>query len=153
MDVAHELVYEIYKVSPAVLISVVPVLEQELKVDDIPSRLLATRVTGKMLSEKNSNLSKDFPILWKLWLDRSMDSQPTVRLERVALSASFYENQPALWEDINKSLLERLQDPDDRVRVACCTLFNQFTKATMLDNVSTAIFKGIQERTRDRQVI
>ena len=30
-EVAHELVYEIYKVAPGVLISVVPILEQELK--------------------------------------------------------------------------------------------------------------------------
>ena len=30
-EVAHELVYEIYKVAPGVLISVIPILEQALK--------------------------------------------------------------------------------------------------------------------------
>lgn len=78
---------------------------------------------------------------------------PGIRLERISRSLIFYENHPDLNEEISKTLVDRLQDPDDKIRVVACSTFNPVTDPNLLESIPLAVFKAIVDRCRDRKPV
>ncbi len=65
----HELRGLLARYCPALLHSVVPPIEEELRVEDVPLRTLATQTLGGMFAEKGgSELAHTFPSAWASWL-------------------------------------------------------------------------------------
>ena len=79
---AHDLIKALNKGCPSLLLNVVPQLEEELRVDRLQLRILATQVLGDMFAEpKNgAELSKKYPSAWQCWLHRKSDKAAGVRL-------------------------------------------------------------------------
>lgn len=71
---AHELIQEIHKTVPDVLLSVIPQLEEETKVEDVHVRTLGTKALGIMFAERNSFVAQNYPLVWKSWLNRYVSS-------------------------------------------------------------------------------
>lgn len=68
---AHKLILEIYAVAPGVLLSVIPQLEEELKVENVHVRSLSTQVMGHMFSSVDGvQLAATYPSVWRNWVDR-----------------------------------------------------------------------------------
>lgn len=67
---AHELILDIFNVSPPVLMSVIPQLEAELKVDNVQLRSLAMTTLGRMFC-KSQKLAVVYNQCWDSWMDRS----------------------------------------------------------------------------------
>lgn len=81
---AHELVKQLSRSCPSLLHSVIPQLEEELRVEEVQVRLIATQALGEMFSEKGgSDLVKKYPTTWNVWLMRKNDKAAAVRLKLV----------------------------------------------------------------------
>ena len=77
----HTLIKQLNHACPALLHNVVPQLEEELRVEEIQIRQMATQVLGEMFADSaGGDLEKKFPSTWTLWLAKKNDKAATVRL-------------------------------------------------------------------------
>jgi sister chromatid cohesion protein PDS5 len=92
---AHDLVKQLSRSCPALLHSVIPQLEEELRVEEVQLRLIATSVLGEMFSDKGgADLVKKYPSTWNVWLQRKNDKSGAVRLKLVEAAKGLLVNLP-----------------------------------------------------------
>lgn len=93
---AHELIKRLNHAAPALLHSVVPQLEEELRVQSLQHRLLATQVLGEMFADKvnGPDLVKKYPTTWKAWQMRKNDKSGAVRLKFVESAKGLLTGSP-----------------------------------------------------------
>lgn len=78
---AHTLIKRLNRSCPALLHNVVPQLEEELRVQELQIRTMATQTLGEMFSEKNgADFARKYPTTWSMWLSRKNDQTASVRL-------------------------------------------------------------------------
>lgn len=65
-----DLIYELNKICPSVLLAVLPQLECKLKSNQEGERLGAVALLARMFSEKDSTLAKHHTQLWRAFLGR-----------------------------------------------------------------------------------
>jgi sister-chromatid-cohesion protein PDS5 len=79
--VAHELIKRLHHSCPGLLHSVIPQLEEELRVEQPTLRLIATQVLGEMFADKGGpDLVKKYPSTWNIWVLRKNDRSAMIRL-------------------------------------------------------------------------
>lgn len=84
---AHDLIKRLNRSCPSLLHNVVPQLEEELRVEEIQIRLMATQVLGEMFADKGGmEFMKKYPSTWTFWIARKNDKAPAVRLAFVEAS-------------------------------------------------------------------
>lgn len=71
---AHLLMRKINSVTPELLLNAMPLLQEEMKVDHLGIRQLATETLGEMFAEETSNVAEKYPNIWKTWLTRYFSS-------------------------------------------------------------------------------
>lgn len=77
----HALIKQLNHVCPALLHNVVPQLEEELRVEEVQLRQMATHVLGEMFADNvGGDLEKKYPSTWTFWLARKNDKAAPVRL-------------------------------------------------------------------------
>ncbi|KAG9311776.1 armadillo-type protein [Chiua virens] len=132
---AHVLVKQLSKSCPSLLHSVIPQLEEELRVDQVQVRLIVTQALGEMFAEKGgSDLIKKYPTTWNVWLMRKNDKAAAVRLKLV-----------------EKILNLKLLDPDEKVRASVCKVYSQLDYETALHCVSEAQLRAVAGRGMDKK--
>ncbi|KAH0834786.1 hypothetical protein J3R83DRAFT_10387 [Lanmaoa asiatica] len=78
---AHDLVKQLSKSCPSLLHSVIPQLEEELRVDQVQVRLIVTQALGEMFADKGgSDLIRKYPTTWNVWLMRKNDKAAGLKL-------------------------------------------------------------------------
>lgn len=101
---AHNLIRQINRSVPSLLTNVIPQLEEELATENAAYRRLATEVLGLMFGEKpgQGDLAHRHPSTWKLWLGRSRDKTPAVRMALVSSLKGIWTQHPELANDISR---------------------------------------------------
>ncbi|KAL6073815.1 Sister chromatid cohesion protein pds5, variant 3 [Balamuthia mandrillaris] len=117
-DYAHELIWELNKISPTILLYVLPELERELKVEDLSKRKSVVKLLGEMFSAEGSLLPTSYPQLFNTFISRFNDIEPDIRLLMIQYVPQFIKNHPASHKSINEALQKRLRDLDEKVREA-----------------------------------
>lgn len=103
---AHDLVKQLSCSCPALLHSVIPQLEEELRVDEVQLRLIATQVLGEMFSDKGgADLVKKYPSTWNMWLQRKNDKVGSVRLKLIEAAKGLLVNLPQCREVVEGAAL------------------------------------------------
>ncbi|CAG8774040.1 7082_t:CDS:2, partial [Acaulospora morrowiae] len=105
--IAHDLIKELNRTAPGLLLNVIPQLEEELKLDDLNLRMLATQVLGEMFSEKNSTLASRYDNVWKMWLLRRNDKIADVRCAWTEYCLPLYSNHHELAKQINEAIISK----------------------------------------------
>jgi len=78
---AHDLITRLNRFCPSLLHNVVPQLEEELRVDEVSIRVMATQTLGEMFADSGgTDFMKKYPSTWNLWLTRRNDKAAAVRL-------------------------------------------------------------------------
>jgi sister-chromatid-cohesion protein PDS5 len=168
---AHDLVRQINRSCPALLHSVMPQLEEELRVEDIQLRMLASQVLGEMFADQSGHdLVKKYPSTWNMWLQRKNDKSPAIRLRFVEAAKSLLINLPDHREAIEgtnchsmvaicvivlghlDALSSKLLDPDEKVRAAVCKIYSQLDYETALLHVSKEQLQAVASRGADKKV-
>ncbi|KAG6901443.1 hypothetical protein C0995_011956 [Termitomyces sp. Mi166 len=149
---AHELIKRLNHSCPGLLHSVIPQLEEELRVEDVNLRMIATQVLGEMFGDKGgAELVKKYPTTWNVWQLRKNDKAASVRLKFVEAAKGLLVNlfeQRAILDD---ALRSKLVDPDDKVRAATCKMYGQLDYETVLHHVSEEQLHELAERGVDKK--
>ncbi|KAI6134781.1 armadillo-type protein [Pisolithus croceorrhizus] len=149
---AHELVKQLARSCPSLLHSVIPQLEEELRVEEVQVRLIVTQTLGEMFGDKGgSDLIRKYPSTWSVWLMRKGDKAALVRLKLVESARGLVLNLPEHRETIEGVLRLKLLDPDDKVRAAVCKVYSQIDYETALHHVSTSQLRAVAGRGMDKK--
>ncbi|KAI0689173.1 armadillo-type protein [Cytidiella melzeri] len=151
---AHELIKRINRSSPALLHNVVPQLEEELRVQEVAIRVMATQTLGEMFAEKNgAEFARKYPSTWTTWLARKNDQVTAVRLAFVESTKGVLVNMTLTEqrEQIEEVLQAKLLDPDEKIRAAVCRLYTQIDYETALHHVSEQQLRNLAGRGLDKK--
>ncbi|KAJ1970495.1 Sister chromatid cohesion protein pds5, partial [Dimargaris xerosporica] len=149
---AHYLIKELNRACPGLLLNVIPQLEEELTLDDVHLRTLATSVLGDMIAERGHALVRRYPSAWKAWIQRKNDKSHQVRGLWAELAVNLYQAQPQLGRELNESVLAKLADPEERVRSAICQALAQLDYETLAYSpLDPQIIIELGHRCRDKK--
>ncbi|XP_057536474.1 sister chromatid cohesion protein PDS5 homolog A [Amaranthus tricolor] len=150
----HEVIYNLYRCSPQILLGIVPYLTGELLNDQSEARLRAVNLVGKLFALSDSAISEAFQSVFGEFLKRLTDRVIEVRMSALDYVKQCLLSNPLRPEaaQIFASLCDRLLDYDENVRklvvaavcdVACCNL----------DSVPVETAKLVAERLRDKSLL
>ncbi|CAG8820312.1 16214_t:CDS:2, partial [Racocetra persica] len=148
---AHDLIKELNRSAPGLLLNVIPQLEEELKLDDLNLRMLATQVLGEMFSEKDSTLASRYDNVWKMWLLRRNDKVAEVRCAWTEYCLPLYINHHELAKQVNEAIITKMSDPDEKVRVTVCKVFTKLDYECASKLIEKELFIELAKRCRDRK--
>lgn len=148
----HTLITMINRTVPQLLLNVVAILDQELTAEDLLVRQIATRTLGHMLGEKATpSLAAKYPSTWRAWLGRSRDKTAGLRVLWVDSTTGLLVNHPELRAELTATLVEKLHDPDERVRAALVKVIGALDYETVLHHLDRPFLNAVGERLRDRR--
>ncbi|XP_065203683.1 sister chromatid cohesion protein PDS5 homolog B [Planococcus citri] len=148
----YDLIYELNKICPSVLLAVLPQLECKIKSTQESERLSVIKLLAKMFSEKNSNVAKNNPQLWRAFLGRFNDISSVIRVKCVQHTMHFLLNHPNLREDIVEVLKSRQHDVDENVRYEVVLAVVTTAKHDFeIISQSTDLLDCVKERTLDKK--
>ncbi|KAG0303829.1 hypothetical protein BGZ98_006232 [Dissophora globulifera] len=110
----HQLVIELNKSAPGLLLNVIPQLEEELKFSDVTLRTLATKALGEMFAEKTIPLATQYDSTWRAWLQRRNDKAPQVRVVWIESLTNLIKSHKNLAKELSDGLGEKIVDPDEK---------------------------------------
>lgn len=151
---AQELAVEIWIAVPELLVNIIGQLEQDLSVDNLKVRELATISIGKMLGHAPSrvNFVKEHFTTWKAWLGRIKDKSPQIRLSWTKALPDIIKNRTDAIPELCKALADRLNDPDEKVRLASCSVFGDLKSSVVASKLNNeALFNALYSRLRDKK--
>ncbi|CAM0142250.1 unnamed protein product [Umbelopsis sp. WA50703] len=148
---AHELIQEIHKTVPDVLLSVIPQLEEETKVEDVHVRALGTKTLGIMFAERNSFVAQNYPLVWKSWLNRRNDNVVSIRIVVVEHLGSIMKFHSNLCQDIIACLEQKLIDPEEKVRAAVCKTLRQLELDVVKSHIPKSTLEKVSLRCKDKK--
>lgn len=88
----HGLILKINAAAPELLLNVLPLLQEEMKVDQLNIRQLATETMGQMFADQTSTVAEKYPAIWKTWLGRRDDKAVPVRVKWLEMCVDIYKN-------------------------------------------------------------
>ncbi|KAK4687777.1 sister chromatid cohesion protein PDS5, partial [Tremellales sp. Uapishka_1] len=155
---AHTLLLTMYRHCPALLLNVIPLLEDNLRaVDEIPLRQMSVRTLGAIFGERTKAGATDFarayPSAWKAWLGRRLDKALLVRLAWVEASRDILIHHPDLRQDLQVDLIDRISDPDEKVRAAICKVIGSLDYETALHHVNEKTIRAVGGRISDKKSV
>ncbi|KAF9110601.1 hypothetical protein BGX27_006126 [Mortierella sp. AM989] len=151
LKTVHQLVVELNKATPALLLNVIPQLEEELKLSDVTIRTLATKSLGEMFAEKTSQLASQYESTWKTWLLRRNDKVPQVRIVWIESLTNLIKAHGSLAKELSDGLSEKLVDPDEKVRAMACKAIGEFDYETSLHHIQKSTLIQVGHRCRDKK--
>ncbi|KAF9436847.1 hypothetical protein BGZ76_002770 [Entomortierella beljakovae] len=147
----HHLVVELNKAAPALLLNVIPQLEEEMKLSNVTIRILVTKTLGEMFAEKTSRLAIQYESTWKAWLLRRNDKMPQVRVTWIESIPNIIKSHGSLAKELSDGLSEKLVDPDEKVRAVACRTIGEFDYETSLHHIQKSTLIQVGHRCRDKK--
>ncbi|KAI0747029.1 armadillo-type protein [Daedaleopsis nitida] len=152
VQTAHDLIQQLNRACPSLLHNVVPQLEEELRVEQVQLRIMATQTLGEMYADKHAlDLVQKYPTTWNQWIGRRNDKIVAVRQTWVETMKGVVINLPEMRTQIEDSLNMKFLDPDEKIRAAVCKLYGQLDYETALHHVSVQQLKAVAGRGLDKK--
>ena len=153
VQTAHDLIQQLNRACPSLLHNVVPQLEEELRVEQVQLRTMATQTLGEMFADKHgADLVQKYPTTWTHWMGRRNDKNVNVRLAWVETMKGIVASLPHLRAQTEDALISKLLDPDEKIRAATCKLYGDLDYETALHHVSADQLKAVAGRGLDKKV-
>lgn len=148
-----QLVLQVHKASPQIMLPVLPHLQPSLQVDSEERRLDSVDLICKLLTQDNDScLLADYPQLSEAVLGRLNDRSPFIRLKVLQYTNGLIrclktqEQRSAVTE----AVVLRLHDPDEKLRSAAagafCSIAGEYPEI-----VSRKDYEGLISRLRDKR--
>ncbi|XP_035545747.1 sister chromatid cohesion protein PDS5 homolog A isoform X2 [Juglans regia] len=150
----HEVIYDIYRCAPQILLGVVPYLTGELLTDQLDTRIKAVSLVGDLFSLPGVAISEGFQPIFSEFLKRLADRVVEVRMCVLEHVKSCLLSDPLRAEvpQIISALCDRLLDFDENVRkqvvAVICDVACHALNAIPLETV-----KLVAERLRDKSLL
>ncbi|KAK0534137.1 Sister chromatid cohesion protein pds5 [Tilletia horrida] len=155
-ETAHGLIIELNRAVPALLTSVLPQFEEELRAESVPVRDMAVTTIGRILSEKNENareFPQKWPAVWRSFLQRATDKVPAIRIRWLEAVRAPLVRHTSLKDDITDAMNSRFDDPDERVRISLIRAIGSLDYETLLHHVPKATLTKLADRGLDRKPV
>lgn len=146
----YDLIKELNRVCPNILLAVLPQLQEKLKSSDVNERLEVTRLLAEMFSDKGSELATQNKHLWNCFLRRFNDIEAAVRAECVSTCKNFILNHLKLSDDCYQNLYKRHRDPDEKVRLEAVKVVYAIA-AEDITRMTPQLFDILRERMLDKK--
>lgn len=112
----------------------------------------AVALLARMFSEKNSQVAKRYPMLWRSFLGRFYDIAVAIRIKCVQSTMHFLLNHPPLRKDIIDVLRVRQHDSDETVRYEVIMAIVETAKRDFqIVSESEDLLEFVKERTLDHK--
>ncbi|KAL7117964.1 hypothetical protein ACP275_03G105700 [Erythranthe tilingii] len=149
----HEIIVEIYRIAPQLLLSVIPCLTHELLTDQVDVRIKALNLIRKLIAS-GPHLVLDYPNLFIELLNRFSDKSAEVRLAALSCAKALYMTNPSGKESLKtlSAIQDRLLDNDDKVRIGAINVVCELSK-TNLNLTSSDLITQAAKRLRDKKVL
>lgn len=149
----HEMIYELYRCVPKILLHIIPKLIDELLTDKVDVRLRTVKLLGRLFAAPGQPVPLEFKQLFAEFLKRFTDKAVEVRLSVVECAKQcLLANPVGESEEILAALSDRLQDYDNEVRKQVVIAICDFAKSQP-DSIPMDIMKRVAERLRDTQIL
>ncbi|CAA0827902.1 ARM repeat superfamily protein [Striga hermonthica] len=149
----HEIIIEIYRISPHLLLSVIPSLTHELMTDQVDVRIKAINLIRKLLSMHGHQFARDYPHVCCELLNRFSDKSAEVRLIALSCAKDMHTTNISVKESpkILSAIQGRLLDHDDKVRVEAVNVVCQLAMTNL--NLFTGLIDEASKRLRDKKFL
>ena len=148
----YDLIYELYNISPGILLSVLPQLEFKLKSTEESERMGSVSLLARMFSERGSNLATTHRPLWSAFLGRYNDISVAIRIKCVQYTMHFLLNHPELQDNIVETLKARQHDSEENVRYEVVMAIVATAKKDFdIVAKSEQLLNFVKERTLDKK--
>lgn len=149
-----QLVLQVHKASPQIMLPVLPHLQPSLQVDSEERRLDSVDLICKLLTQENgSSLLSDYPQLSEAVLGRLNDRSPLVRLKVLQYTNALIGclKTHGQRSAVAQAVVLRLHDPDEKLRSAAagafCSIAGEYPEV-----VSRRDYEGLISRLRDKRL-
>lgn len=158
----YNIVYELHRVAPSILTTVIGTLTNFLVVPEVDQRKLVIQLLGKLFVKKPGTFANQFRLCYRQWLERAQDKDTSIRLVMVhlllqlilpAATSTVVEDGLHQVSDEAQSMLRLcLDDPSSEVRLKtihgiCDTAF-RYPTAVSLD---TWLAVGVKVTSKQKQ--
>lgn len=153
-DRYHEVIYEIYLVSPSMVTNVLPQLMIELGCEDADVRKKTIYLLAKIFCSSNGEESQTYYQLFNNFLKRFLDVDQDIRILMVKFGIVFLLNSKDTEgiNSVNAEIEKRLRDKVDKVRnEAVIAICEAVAKNPSNINIHISLVKEILLRLRDRK--
>ncbi|KAL9173225.1 hypothetical protein ABFS82_03G099300 [Erythranthe guttata] len=149
----HEIIVEIYRIAPQLLLSVIPCLTHELLTDQVDVRIKALNLIRKLIAS-GPHLVLEYPNLFIELLNRFSDKSAEVRLAALSCAKTLYMTNPSGKESLKtlSAIQDRLLDNDDKVRIGAINVVCELSKIN-LNLTSSDLITQAAKRLRDKKVL
>jgi hypothetical protein len=112
----YPLLYEIHKISPSLMLKIIPSICIQLQVDEEDIRMKASKLLGLLFASTYGNFGEECPRNFREFLNRFNDKMPSIRSEMVECSLQIMKKKASLRRQIEEALILRMKDNDAEIR-------------------------------------
>ena len=116
-DAVWGIVFELHRIAPSLLTTVVGNVAAALQVEEADRRLRVVKLLGRLFYAQSSDIGVKFASCFRQWSDRIKDADVTIRKQMARCLVKVLENKPDLRQSATKSLVHLLEDPVTDIRV------------------------------------
>lgn len=153
----HEFAVNVAKVSIAAASSILSLLEEELKVEAQEIRLQSIQALAQIFSH-HQNRIHSLQGIWSHWIGRRSDKSPRCRTAWTRgaleiLNTTIRANNVNISDQIVPMIVERLQDPDEKVRLITIQSISieLLPVIRSIPSHSTELIEALTDRCLDRR--
>jgi len=150
-DHVYSLIYELHKISPSLLLRVLPNVSMQLQSEDETIRTNAVKLLGRLFAYPHADYCTEFHKNFKDFLNRFLDISATIRSEMVENVALIMKRKPSLINQIEEHFVKRLVDADHDIRLLALNKLLEIA-AVDLNKFSANTYKEIGGRFIDKKV-
>ena len=146
----HDLIYEIHKIQPSLLLYVLPNVCLQLQVDDFNVRHDAVALLGRLFASSHAEYGNDYMKNFREFLGRFKDQNKDIRVQMIQVCSIILGRKPELRASILKEIRQRLVDPEWEVRSRAVNEICDLA-VTNLDFVDRETLIDAGERMKDKK--
>ncbi|KAL8110273.1 sister chromatid cohesion protein PDS5 homolog B isoform X1 [Apium graveolens] len=149
----HEIIFEIFRCAPQMLLAVIPNLTHELLTDQVDVRIKAINLFGRLFALPGCHIAQEYRHVFVEFLNRFSDKSSEVRNSVLSSAKAFYMTHPLVKEseEILVAVEERLLDFDDKVRAQAITVVSDLAKSN-IRSFPPYLISEAAKRFRDKKV-
>ncbi|KAI4311859.1 hypothetical protein MLD38_036722 [Melastoma candidum] len=147
----HDVIYDLFRCAPELLVGIVPYLTGELLSDQLETRLRAVSFTGDLFSSSEPTIAEPFQLVFSEFLTRLTDRAVEIRMSVLDHVKSCLLADPSRSEasQIISALCDRLLDYDENVRKRVVEVICDVA-STCPNVIPAETVKVVADRLRDR---
>jgi hypothetical protein len=148
------IVYELHRVAPQILTTVIGTVSNGLTSSDADLRMAVCQLLGRLFYAKDSRMATQFHACFREWLGRQQDVEPSIRRVICSSCVRLMEVHAVTWPDICTEAgdcLIRLVTTDPQLDVRLETIHLICDLAYRKGNVSAKVLRAIGSRVSAKQ--